>query len=130
MPKRRQLVRDLALYTLISAVIIAILIAAACSRLPEPLIMKWFGFFLFIYSRYIWLFRRKSPPILESKTVLGLGWIAADSALRHSCVDPFSWSGIPQNVVDLCCRNGPSYPSDQTDVSTPYKSTYPSSEAA
>jgi hypothetical protein len=61
MTKRRHLGRDLALYALIGVAVPAILVAAAYSRLPEPFIMKWFGFFLFTAGVFGFLIEKTRP---------------------------------------------------------------------
>jgi hypothetical protein len=81
MPRHRHLLQDIALYVLISVVVVGIVIFAALSNLSEKIIMNGFGFFLFTASTF-GFFVEKARPFWRKK----LFWIWAGSLLILHCV--------------------------------------------
>jgi hypothetical protein len=61
MKKRRHLLRDIALYVLISVSIVAVLVVAALSKIPGTLILNSFGFFMFTAGTFGFFVEKARP---------------------------------------------------------------------
>ena len=128
MTNRRQVWKDFALYVSISVIIVSILVVAALSHLSEPLIMKWWGIFLFtggIFGIFLEKFRkfwRVKRFWAWVGLLLVLHCVFLETALRHGKKFPeLFWVFVIEAILLIqvtrsVFRNHPNRPAPPTEA--------------